>query len=507
MTDVRDFTLPSRQNEENKDILVSILRANTFILKQINTLNNKVERLEKRLEETQPCQISNADHKNGHLDEIDLRVFNRIETESHDQCAPVNNDNSKPHLKEVVQSYKDNFSVNGLTKIVTGHLIESVLWFCLLLSCLIFVGRESYYFYEEYQRHDIRTKVRITTVDDMALPVMTICEMEPKEMTVCWNNMSIDAISTNSLCTKTKPLIDFTEKEGKKHMDIIQHPTYPACVIINSKASKTILRSKEHNQMSIESNKTLYLYVHSKDDIAFPLRRGLHKPTATLDYNSDDIYLHFQNKRIFNRLPHPYPSNCTDDQENLVGGKYTVTVNKCKDTCVIKEQIETCNATLDHWKQSASKNLRLKATNGCAGKTVKNNNCAKKTRDCLSKLLKWSDDCNCPTRCSEEFVETVITTNKKELSYSYQQKLSKQSKTNKHTQAFKIFFSADSTLTNITEIPAYPANKFITDIGGWLGLFSGMSVLSVAEIIIFLVLSATAFIKRKTRAIEPEHAS
>ena len=42
------------------------------------------------------------------------------------------------------------------------------------------------------------------------------------------------------------------------------------------------------------------------------------------------------------------------------------------------------------------------------------------------------------------------------------------------------------TYAEIVEVPAYPPSKFITDIGGWLSLFTGMSALSLLEIFVFI---------------------
>ena len=441
---------------------------------------------------------NNVNHSNAVL------VTSNFKNKNVALTSKVNNESSKLDIKEIKNSYKDGFSVHGLTKIFTGHPVEQCLWFGLLLSCLIFVGRESYYFYAEYQRHDIRTEVRITTDKNMTLPVMTICGKNVETMIsdadICWNNRSIldssflDDIPNIFPCNQAEPLIDSTY-DNNGNMDVVGHPVYPACVIINSRAR---LRTLSANHLSIDSNdRPLYLYVHNIDDISFPLVSDLHKPAAIFTDPSYDIYVHFQHKKIFNRLKHPYPSNCTtmSSKKNLFGGIYTS--NKCEETCAILSQVEACNATLDHWKPYLKNNKLFKAANDCYTREndepSKISECERKTRQCLWNLTLIPKECHCPTSCFEEVVDTIVTKTKDAIAIDL-------SMTNLH-------FSAGSTLTNITEIPAYPANKFITDIGGWLGLFSGMSVLSVAEIIIFLVLTITAFMKRNSRMVNPQNVS
>ena len=64
---------------------------------------------------------------------------------------------------------------------------------------------------------------------------------------------------------------------------------------------------------------------------------------------------------------------------------------------------------------------------------------------------------------------------------------------------------ASNIITNVTEIATYPSTKFLPDIGGLLGLFSGMSVLSIIELIVCIVLTiVTAFHKVK-RFINTRH--
>ena len=48
----------------------------------------------------------------------------------------------------------------------------------------------------------------------------------------------------------------------------------------------------------------------------------------------------------------------------------------------------------------------------------------------------------------------------------------------------------------IKEFPSYPATKFVTDIGGWLGLFSGLSFLSIVEVLLFVLLSVIVTLRK-----------
>ena len=84
-------------------------------------------------------------------------------------------DDEKEHLSKVARSYTEGFSVHGLIKVFLSHPVEKIIWFVLLVSCLVFVGHETYNFYEEYKRYDSRTEIRMTTEENITLPAITIC--------------------------------------------------------------------------------------------------------------------------------------------------------------------------------------------------------------------------------------------------------------------------------------------------------------------------------------------
>ena len=411
-----------------------------------------------------------------------LESLKRIEDKI-ENVIQINDESCESHLNQVVRSYKGNFTVHGMSRVVTGHPIERIVWLGLLISCLLFVGRESFYFYKYYRRYEV-TEVRMTTVKNITLPAMTICSKNPYEIImseVCWENMSLHSYYDCVPCNKTEPLFNSLFLGDDK--DVVPHPLYAACLIINSRSRITTQTPWNERRITFNRLSTnLYLHIHDKDDISFPLHYDLGRPDAVFSAGNYDVT--FKNIKIFNRLKHPYPSRCTDgsNTNNAFGGKFST--NKCKDTCSLLQQLETCNTTIDYWKQYII-NVNKSATYGLQfvnDKQKKDTACNKKIQKCLFSVLEslaLENKCRCAPSCSEETFETTTT---------WERNID---------NMISLRFSASNTLTSITEIPAYPANKFITDIGGWLSLFSGMSILSVAEIIIFAVLSIVALSKRK----------
>ena len=78
-------------------------------------------------------------------------------------------------LSQAVREYVDSFSCHGLTRICTGRPLEKVLWF------LLFAGALAYLIYlvvgmgKEYLEYDIRTEIRLKSVESIYLPTITLC--------------------------------------------------------------------------------------------------------------------------------------------------------------------------------------------------------------------------------------------------------------------------------------------------------------------------------------------
>ena len=213
----------------------------------------------------------------------------------------------------------------------------------------------------------------------------------------------------------------------------------------------------------------MYAYVHDQEDIAV-----FFKPV--IKYPKDkDLDLEFSEKQYLTRLPSPYPSNCSYGQYNgnLLPAPYTE--DNCRYTCVLKRLISKCGTLPEYILQYAPRLRTLLPSH--------NNLTDDEIRVCLfdsySKFIEGG--CDCRVSCSEMTIKTKHTI----LPHA-------------DMCSGKIVYLKfkSITFTNISEIPEYPAEKFVTDIGGWLGLFSGMSALSVVEIILFVALSLAAFYRK-----------
>ena len=395
----------------------------------------------------------------------------------------------KRNTKTYIKSYQENFSIHGLAKIFGGAIFERVFWFLTLAGCLGFVAVKCNGFYMEYIQYDVRTEVRIKSDDNITLPALTICKSiklmgqhhkgfvnEVK----CYKNKSVYEFEDYIDCKNPRTVTKVTPMEikalvgrSKPYPHFQYHPDFPSCSTINVNGTITSQSNSAANSFLIQwpqniyGSMTLYLYLHDQEDLPFLTGDFLSKQLVIIEPGY--YILGTWDKTVTLRKQHPFPSNCTygENNESIFPGPYTF--KKCQETCLFRKMLDDCGAVLDHWQRYAH------------GK-YSTNKTSNNTRNCLhTVLMSTLQNCNCPFSCNE----TSFDAGFKVINWK------------EHSDMVEIqMIYNKNTFTMIEEYEAYPKDKFVTDIGGWCGLFSGMSFLSIVEILVFAVLSLIAFFEK-----------
>ena len=249
-----------------------------------------------------------------------------------------------------------------------------------------------------------------------------------------------------------------------------------------------------HLGSSINFHTTIYL--HDQEDLSkFDFASGYYLGPGTKYTRHQELEFELDDKTHFTRLPEPYPSNCSHGNydDNLMPGYYTE--NKCLHTCLVRSLIRECGAVPDQYLYyKPSIQAYLPESTDFSDSEM---------RICLWRVLYYSHkyfleltrDCGCRVSCKGmSFKATHLINTYSQGGYTYPQ--------GEESVRFKF---ASNIVTNVTEIPTYPSTKFLPDIGGLLGLFSGMSVLSIIELIVFFALSIAAAFHRVKRLIIVQH--
>ena len=72
-------------------------------------------------------------------------------------------------------SYRDNFTIHGLSRVFTGRLWEKALWSIVLLASLLFVGYATHGFVQEYRSFRVKTDIQVISAKEITFPAITLC--------------------------------------------------------------------------------------------------------------------------------------------------------------------------------------------------------------------------------------------------------------------------------------------------------------------------------------------
>ena len=134
------------------------------------------------------------------------------------------------------------------------------------------------------------------------------------------------------------------------------------CVVFNSNGTLRQKGDGESAQISIsvtddydEDDKLwLLLFINHFDELNTRINE--------LDqyYHNPGLYNIYLEKEVYNRLPHPYPSNCSvdgADSDNLLKMRYSR--RSCYESCGIKRMLNKCGGVVDEFQQYFDKDRYL----------------------------------------------------------------------------------------------------------------------------------------------------
>ena len=314
-----------------------------------------------------------------------------------------------------------------------------------------FVIYATYGFIQEYYAFNVQTDMKIKSAREISLPSVSICESGPRGFT-CYRNRTM---SNNNKCNRPgNQLYDYLSYDQQKYA--VLHPVYPErCIVINSHGNLTTYNfPKLRFRKSTES--PVNMYVHSHNDFTI----DIDDPTAF--FYLENVKVHFSKKQMVWRLQSPYSSKCIEDNDksSIFSKPYTTT--KCKNTCVFNRMLSECGDVIQQWQDYLPPKRKYQ-------------NRTEAVHDCLNHLSmeKFINfECVCPMSCYDMHIDTRVEVKPSAVYF----------------KSITFEYLSD-TFTEIRESPAYPASHFVTDIGGWLSLFTGMSILSLLEVIITISLA------------------
>lgn len=397
-------------------------------------------------------------------------------------------------MKHKIDNYIDGFTVHGLTRVFKSPRHEAIFWLMVLIVGLALAVFVLYTLIKKYYEFEIYTEIKSVLTEKNAFPSFSICEMSMLTnyyFLYCGSPMSSPGSNTNA-CDRSKiPVFDdvkipsegstwtngvfdvvYCAGWGKGNCNLNQEfKTHPlinhSCITWNHNGN--ISDSYGHVEMTvifrgqpIKRKKPKVIVIPHDSRI---VEIDLTKKVSVDPKKSYEIKVQ---KTLIKRLPNPYPSKCVSEEEaktlDITPGAYSR--RTCLESFQTLHAVKECGATFDYMQQFLPEDF--------AEKYAKNNKTVLDTKKCIGQSINQGkpDKDDCPFPCEE--LDLGITSTFNEFDTEYQED---------YVYHINIQLQSIDSYSVMEEKPLYSADQLTCEIGGFLGLVMGASLLSFIEII------------------------
>ena len=393
---------------------------------------------------------------------------------------------SKQHSNsKLIEEWIFNFSGHGFSNLLREkNKSVKLLW---LISILISIGGCFSFIvnsFTQYFSYPIVTTIKVQKVDSLTYPAMTFCGFDNiKNGSTNFNTSSILSCQFGQ-----KYCIDKFES-----VIIYASGSFRECVRLNGNKSKELLETSNDGyhyglkiNLFLRKEQIAFLNIADNNDIPVDgnFLNYLHPGQQT------DVII---KKNNITNLGYPY-SDCvkqggnhdTDLYRETLESDFNYRRQNCGSLCFYKKYIEDCNCSLPN--STFLPNTRF---NAGLQPCIRFGQCFKD----FSKNFSSHEDCSgCPSECDSVTFETKTEyTQIYEVDESFIQervndKFSLDNNSSNFTDwkkniAVLLVYFEEMRITSIAQSPKEEVSNLISNIGGTLGFFLGLSLLSFIEVI------------------------
>ena len=406
--------------------------------------------------------------------------------------------NRKMIIKKKIDEYVSSFTVHGLTKVFTGERIESAFWLIMLFGGILLSVVIVHGLVTKFLKHGIYTEIRSEITDENFFPAVTFCENQlliDNYFSYCGVPPRVQHVNHTNVCAYEKAneavaikqarnkywyngLFNVTKCEtwgGKKcansdYFHSMKHFNH-SCITWNYAGNLSDIYS--HVDIEFDFHPPEWLGRGRDQDeviIAVPHDHTIHEIDITnkVDIEPYKTYEIKLDKTEIKRLPHPFPSNCSNSKgEDIFPGRYTR--RSCIESHNYIEMYKKCGDTLDYVRQFIPPDIKRK---------YKGNRTIKEAEMCIWRFGKGETQKtkNCAFPCTDLDLGVMPSFNerkKSRMTAKYRISLQYQ-----RVDAYKV----------MEEKELYPWDQMACEIGGLIGLVIGASIISLVEIIAYFFL-------------------
>ena len=428
-------------------------------------------------------------------------------------------------IKQKINEYVNTFTVHGLTKVFVGERLESGFWLIILFCGLIFSVVIVYGLVAKFLNFGIYTEIRSQVTDENFFPSITFCEktMYLNHHTSYCGIPYHDFSTYNDFASSTKARLDrpcdrtrnktllnvtvtsgdgfwsngffnITKCKTNKHSHCASNGYFVSLELFNHSCVRwnyagNLSGINNHVDIEFEFNKPDWFGEQQAELItATPHDSNMYEldRTQRIEIEPHKIYDINLDKTEIRRLPRPFPSNCSNvkDKFHLFPGHYTR--RACIESYKYIGMYKSCGDTIDFVQplipqevvEKYQKNITINETIPCIISHMHGNEVR-------------AEKCAFP--CSE--VELMFFPTFKRARPNVTSPTYKLTIKYHHVAAYRI----------MEEKALYSWDQLACEIGGFISVVLGASIISLIEVFVFLVLvvikkvtPSCARIERKT---------
>lgn len=424
----------------------------------------------------------------------------------HHQCTcNKNNETRKDYLQTKIDEYSESFTIHGLTRSVKGKKLESIFWSVILAIGVISCSMVIHGLVVKFRSHSVYTEIRFQITDRNYFPSITFCELNSlldSYFAYCGVPPRLSgrtSLDPNLPCSYKHKITEAKVKQKEYHHWATEMFNVTHCGTWGGKrcASSRYFKSlaKVNNSCITWNYEGGFYDMYSHAEIEFLFKKPKHfygKPkiiailndplieeidiTRKIDIEPDKHYGIKIDKTIIKRLPAPFPANCSNNKNgDIFPGRYSR--HSCIESGNFIRMYEQCGDTLDYTRNYIPEHIKRKH---------KRNDSVAKVEHCIRtfsrKELNPASDCRFPC----EDLDLHVVSSVHEGNHAF-----KKSKIPNDTTRYEINvqFQRVDTYKIMEEKELYTWDQMACEIGGFIGLIMGMSIISLVEVLAFICLT------------------
>ena len=374
------------------------------------------------------------------------------------------------NISDLKETYKGSLTIHGLSRILTGNRHAKCFWLACFLSVLAFAFYMCSVYCATFWNHEIHRKVRTERVKEMPLPAISICPQTTERICYHGKPIHVDGFHRKTKCLSTKILQDDFGEATTAHIG-------NRCIILNKRGNIKQKHSILPVKFRITSDTEEINIAMDEPHTTADLKAMLPMFSKSIIQGEHVISLQMVKQK---RLPPPFPSNCSTGEgiENLFSSKYSK--RACIQSCFVREMLQNCGDVIDDWKLLLT-DLNYNKTNDTMMKIC--------VKEMFLKMIqkREPESCHCPLPCVETTYELVMM-------QVPQAKRKCPCHSNSKCSCFDVIFQyTTNKIKYIEEVPNYTLSNLVADIGSIIGTLAGTSVISIFELLVFLVVCIAGY--------------